>query len=79
MAAMPPERLRTLDPGEAGILDHRGEARLVGEAADRFDQIAIGLAVADDDMADRRDDLEGEQVVEAVEPGDVDRRRIPGT
>ena len=71
MAAIPPDRLRTLTRGEAGILDHGGEARLVGEAADRFDQIAIGLAVADNQVADRRDHLEREEVVDAVEPGHV--------
>ena len=60
-----------VDPGEAGIGDHRGEAGLVGELADRLDQIAVGVAIAGDHLAKRRDDVEGEEVVEPVETGDV--------
>ena len=72
MAAIPPERLRTLTRGEAGAFDHRGKARLVGKAADRLDEIAVRLAVADDEVADHRDHVEGEQLVQAVETSHID-------
>ena len=42
------------------------------EAADRFDQIAIGLGVAGHRAAERRDDVERIEVVERVEAGNVD-------
>ena len=78
IAAMPPGEVAIGDAVEAGILDHRGEARLVGKAADRFDQIFVGLGIAGHEPAERRNDVEGEELVEPVEPGDVRRRRIRG-
>ena len=47
---------------------------LIGEAADRFDQILIAVAVAGHDLAQRRDDVEGIAVIEPLQR----RRSAPG-
>jgi hypothetical protein len=40
-----PGEIVDADPLEAGGLDHAGEAGLVREAADRLDEVAVGLRV----------------------------------
>src|SRR3546814_18213132 len=63
MASDPPGRMQGRDAaaqvailhlGESRCRDTAGERLLVGEAADAFDEIAIGVAVAGDDRAERR-------------------------
>ena len=46
------------------------------EAANRFDQIAVGLGVAGDGAAERRNHVEGVEIVERVEAGHVDRGEL---
>src|SRR6266852_4246435 len=53
-----------LEPGGFDAVDQLG---LCGEAADAFDEILVSVAIADDECADARQDLEG---VEVVEPGE---------
>ena len=67
IAAMPPVRLRYADAAEARGTDHGGERLLRGELADALDQVAVGLGGAGRQLAQPRDDLEGVEVVEAVE------------
>jgi len=53
-----------LEPGGFDAVDQLG---LCGEAADAFDEILVSVAIADDECADARQDLEG---IEVVEPGE---------
>src|SRR5262245_14989341 len=64
------------DAAEASAAHHLGECLRAWEAADRFDQIAIGLAVAGHDAPERRDHIERIEVVERIEPGHVDAREF---
>ncbi len=48
----------------------------LGKRRIELDQVAIGLGVAGDDPAERRDDVEGVEVVEAIEGGDIDGREF---
>ena len=43
---------------EACLLDHPREGGARREAADRFDEIAVGLGVAGDEAAEGGDDVE---------------------
>ena len=51
---------------------HLGKCLGPRKAADRFHQIAIGLGVAGDRAAERRDHVERIEIVERVEPGHID-------
>src|SRR3569833_1099378 len=62
--------------GEAGGADHVGERVGAGILADGFDQIAVGLGVAGDGTPELRDHVEGEHVVEPVEPGYFDAGKL---
>src|SRR6516165_3972657 len=64
------------DTGEARFPHHPREARGRGEAADRFHEIAVGLRIPGDDAAERGDDVEGVEIVERIEPGNVDGREL---
>ena len=68
-ATMPPVMRRNDDALEAGRPHHLGESVGPREAANRFHQIAIGLRVAGDDPAERRDHVEGVEIVEPSSPG----------
>jgi len=56
-------------PGEPGIADHLREEVRRRELADRLHEIAVGFAIAGDHFAERRNDVEGIGVVDAVEHG----------
>src|SRR5262245_63557374 len=64
------------DAAEAGAAHHVGERLRVREAADRFDQVAVGFAVAGYDAPERRDHVERIEVVERIKPRHVDRREF---
>src|SRR5262245_53627480 len=57
------------DAAEPGVADHAGKALLIGEGADAFDQIPVGLCRAGGQCPQTRDDLKGMKVVEAIEHG----------
>jgi len=56
--------------------NHVGEYGRLGKFADGFHEIPIGLSVARHHAAEWRDHIEGEQVVEPVEPRHLDGREF---
>src|SRR3546814_20330422 len=67
-----------LDPGlgETGLGDHRPEGFHIGETADRFDQIAIAVAIACNQFADAGADLVRIGVVDLAEARPFPLRKI---
>ena len=74
--AVPEGSIAIRDPAETCPLDHRGKTRLVRETGDRFDQVAVGLAVAGHQPPEGGDDVERVELVEPIETGHVDRREL---
>ena len=75
-ATTPPVRTRWLtrrNPAAAIIV---GKGLRPRKAADRFDEVAVGVAIARHRAAQRRDDVEGIEVVERIEAGHVDGREF---
>ena len=64
------------DLAEPGIPDHFREEFLPREAADRFDQIFVRLARAGRQFAEPGNDLEGMKIIEPVEAGDFNLRKL---
>src|SRR5712691_7299084 len=52
--------------------DHFRKGRRFRKAPDRFDQISVGFRIARDRPAERRDYIEGIEIVERIEPGHID-------
>ena len=75
-ATMPPVIGRNDDARKMRLAHHGGERLRLREAADRFDQIAIGLGIAGDRAAERGNDVERIEVVEPVEARHVDGRKF---
>src|SRR6516164_3259432 len=61
---------------ESGSRDDVRKGLRLREASDRFDEIAIGLSVADNQAAKRRNDIERIKVVKGVEARHVDGREF---
>src|SRR5690606_24055592 len=59
---------------EASVADHCGESLRLRKLADGFDKIAIGLSVARDRSAKRRDHIERIEIVQRFKRGHIDRR-----
>ena len=57
---------------EAGGADHFGKGMGSWKFADRFDEIAIRFGVTGDDAAQRRNHLEGKQIVDPVQARHID-------
>src|SRR5690606_15645273 len=55
------------DALETSLLDHRRKILLLGEFADRLDQIAVGIRVARNHLADARNSVERPLVINLVE------------
>src|SRR5712691_7752801 len=60
------------DAAEAGRAHYLGKRIGPRKPADRFDQVAIGLGIADHGTAERRDHVERVEVVERVEARHID-------
>src|SRR3984893_15400842 len=60
------------DAAEPRRRDHFRKRLRPWEAPDRFDQISIGFRVTRDRAAERRNDVEGIEIVERIEPGHID-------
>ncbi len=60
------------DALEARFADHSRERFLLGETANAFDEVAVGLRRASRQFTEARDDLERVEVVEPVQ------QRAPG-
>src|SRR5919199_4560280 len=65
----PAHQVAVADALEARRPHHGGERLLVGKLADALDQVLIGRGAARYERAEARDDLEGMELVEAVEKG----------
>ena len=72
IATAPPLRRVQSTRGEAGGANHVGEQVWRRKLADRFDEIAVGRAVARHHLAEKRNDGEGIGVVDPVEQRQVD-------
>src|SRR5258708_23906407 len=59
-------------PPEPRRRDHFRKGRRLRKAPDRFDQESVGFRVAGDLPAERRDHIEGIEIIEGVEPGHID-------
>src|SRR5262249_49203913 len=64
------------DAAETRCRDHVGKDLRARKLPDRLDEIAIGILVARDRAAEHRDDVEGIEVVERIETGNVDGREF---
>src|ERR1700726_1794457 len=64
------------DPAKSRRRDHVGEGLRPREAPDRLDEIAIGFGVARNRATERRNDVEGIEIVERIEPGNIDARKL---
>ena len=64
------------DAGEAGTPYERGKRVRRRKAANRFDEVAIGLRVVCNDPPERGDHVEGVEIVEPVQAGYVDLRKF---
>src|SRR5579871_1759441 len=69
------ERL-PVDASEAGPAYHVRECSRLWKFADGLDEISIRLGVARDRAAELRDDVEGEEIVEPVKTGHLDRGKF---
>jgi formamidopyrimidine-DNA glycosylase len=65
-----------LNSGEARGLDHRCERLPIGKCPDALDQVTIGLAVAGDDFAYRRNGGEGIGIIELFQSRKLDRSEL---
>ena len=70
-ATMPPLMRSVRHARKARGAHHLGKRVRAREAADQFDQIAVGLGIAHDGAAERRHDVEGIELVERIEPGHI--------
>src|SRR5262249_37751660 len=59
-------------PPESRRCGHFGKGLRLRKAPDRLDQISIRLGVPRDRPAERRDDIEGIEIVDRIEPGHID-------
>src|SRR5262245_15685484 len=64
------------DALETRLPHHLGEIVRRREFSDAFNEIAIGVLIAGDMLADLRDHLEGIGVVDLVEHGDIDLGKL---
>ncbi len=64
---MPPGQIAVSDLLEPGRRDHFGELALARKAADAFDEIGIGVAVAGDDLPEQRHDMKAVEIVERLQ------------
>src|SRR5262249_20221316 len=55
------------DPAETGRRDHRDQFRLARKVTNAFDQIAIGGAIAGDELAEQRHPVKAVEIVERLE------------
>ena len=69
IAAMPPRKILVLDEPEARVPDHGGEGVLVRELSDALHQVLVAAPVPGDDVAHRRDHLEGVEIVQRRQSG----------
>src|ERR1700759_1156715 len=56
--------------------DHVSESLRARKAAERLDEVAVGFGIARHRTAERRNDVEGVEIVKPVEPGHVDGRKF---
>src|SRR5262245_29032706 len=64
------------DAREICRADHVGKGRGLRELLDLFDEIAISLGVAGDDPAERRNHVERIELVQPIEPWQIDMRKL---
>ena len=73
---MPPDRLCQLTREKPADRIMSANAAGLGNLRIELDEILIGLGIAGDGAAERRDHLEREQVIEPIEPGHIDGREF---
>src|SRR6266566_3410828 len=64
------------DAGEAGRADYFRKRAGLGKFTNRFHEVSIGFGVAGDGAAERRNHLERKQIINPIQPGNVDGREF---
>src|SRR3982074_1203715 len=72
-------QIAKLDPVEPGGGDQLRQFALCRKAADAFDEIGVGVAIAGDDLAEPGQELEAVEVVERLPAGGHPRGGIEAT